>query len=131
MQVGHSVTIGEDTVIAGQVGIAGSTRIGNRVTLAGQVGVAGHLTIEDGVIATAQTGIPGLVEKGSVDLGLPRDREPRVAQVERGLRPVARAAEAAAGAGAEGRVAARPAALRLKPGYFFLAGFGGSSFGAS
>jgi UDP-3-O-[3-hydroxymyristoyl] glucosamine N-acyltransferase len=71
VQVGHSVTIGEDTVIAGQTGIAGSTHIGNRVTLAGQVGVAGHLTIGDGVIATAQTGIPGSVAKGSILSGSP------------------------------------------------------------
>jgi UDP-3-O-[3-hydroxymyristoyl] glucosamine N-acyltransferase len=71
VQVGHSVTIGEDTVLAGQVGVAGSTRIGHRVTLAGQVGVAGHLTIGDGVVATAQTGIPGSVEAGSVVSGYP------------------------------------------------------------
>jgi UDP-3-O-[3-hydroxymyristoyl] glucosamine N-acyltransferase len=71
VQVGHSVTIGEDTVLAGQVGIAGSARIGHRVTLAGQVGVAGHLTIGDGVIATAQTGIPNSVEPGSVISGYP------------------------------------------------------------
>jgi len=71
VQVGHSVAIGEDSVLAGQVGIAGSTRIGSRVTLAGQVGVAGHLTIGDGVVATAQTGIPGSVEEGSVVSGYP------------------------------------------------------------
>jgi UDP-3-O-[3-hydroxymyristoyl] glucosamine N-acyltransferase len=71
VQVGHSVTIGEDTVIAGQAGIAGSTHVGNRVTLAGQVGVGGHITIGDGVIATAQTGIPGSVAKGSVLSGSP------------------------------------------------------------
>lgn len=71
VQVGHSVTIGEDTVLAGQVGIAGSTRVGHRVTLAGQVGVAGHLTIGDGVIATAQTGIPSSVDAGTVVSGYP------------------------------------------------------------
>ena len=71
VQVGHSVTIGEDTVLAGQVGIAGSTRVGRRVTLAGQVGVAGHLDVGDGVIATAQTGIPASVEAGRVVSGYP------------------------------------------------------------
>jgi UDP-3-O-[3-hydroxymyristoyl] glucosamine N-acyltransferase len=71
VQVGHSVTIGEDSVLAGQVGIAGSTRVGSRVTLAGQVGVAGHLTIGDGAIATAQTGIPGTVAPGTVVSGTP------------------------------------------------------------
>lgn len=71
VQVGHSVTIGEDSVLAGQVGVAGSTRIGRRVTLAGQVGVAGHLEIGDGVVATAQTGIPGSLEPGAVVSGSP------------------------------------------------------------
>jgi len=71
VQVGHSVAIGEDSVLAGQVGVAGSTRIGSRVTLAGQVGVAGHLTIGDGVVATAQTGIPSSVEEGAVVSGYP------------------------------------------------------------
>jgi UDP-3-O-[3-hydroxymyristoyl] glucosamine N-acyltransferase len=71
VQIGHSVTIGEDTVLAGQAGIAGSTVVGSRVTLAGQVGVAGHLKIGDGVIATAQTGIPSSVEPGRVISGYP------------------------------------------------------------
>jgi UDP-3-O-[3-hydroxymyristoyl] glucosamine N-acyltransferase len=71
VQIGHSVTIGEHTVLAGQVGVAGSARIGNRVTLAGQVGVAGHLTVGDGAIATAQTGIPSSVDAGAVVSGSP------------------------------------------------------------
>jgi UDP-3-O-[3-hydroxymyristoyl] glucosamine N-acyltransferase len=71
VQVGHSVVIGADTVLAGQVGIAGSTKVGDRVTLAGQVGVAGHLTIGDGVIATAQTGIPNDVAAGALVSGYP------------------------------------------------------------
>ncbi|HVO12732.1 MAG TPA: UDP-3-O-(3-hydroxymyristoyl)glucosamine N-acyltransferase [Vicinamibacteria bacterium] len=71
VQVGHSVTVGSDTVLCGQVGIAGSSRVGSGVTLAGQVGVAGHLTIGDRVIATAQTGIPSSVEPGTVVSGYP------------------------------------------------------------
>jgi UDP-3-O-[3-hydroxymyristoyl] glucosamine N-acyltransferase len=71
VQIGHSVAIGADSVLAGQVGIAGSTKVGERVTLAGQVGVAGHLTIGDGVVATAQTGIPSSVDPGKVISGSP------------------------------------------------------------
>jgi UDP-3-O-[3-hydroxymyristoyl] glucosamine N-acyltransferase len=71
VQIGHSVTVGEDTVLAGQVGIAGSSRVGRQVTLAGQVGVAGHLNIGNGVIATAQTGIPSSVEEGKLVSGYP------------------------------------------------------------
>jgi UDP-3-O-[3-hydroxymyristoyl] glucosamine N-acyltransferase len=71
VQIGHSVTIGEDTVLAGQVGIAGSSRIGRGVTLAGQVGVAGHIAVGDGAVATAQTGIPSDVAPGAVVSGYP------------------------------------------------------------
>jgi UDP-3-O-[3-hydroxymyristoyl] glucosamine N-acyltransferase len=71
VQVGHSVTIGSDTVIAGQAGIAGSAQIGNRVTLAGQVGVVGHLKVGDGAIVTAQSGIPGDLEPGEIVSGSP------------------------------------------------------------
>jgi UDP-3-O-[3-hydroxymyristoyl] glucosamine N-acyltransferase len=71
VQVGHSVTIGEHSVLAGQVGIAGSTKLGKRVTLAGQVGVAGHLEIGDGAVATAQTGIPSSVDAGALVSGYP------------------------------------------------------------
>jgi UDP-3-O-[3-hydroxymyristoyl] glucosamine N-acyltransferase len=45
--------------------------VGNNVILAGQVGVAGHLTIGDGAIATAQTGIPGDVAAGTTVSGYP------------------------------------------------------------
>jgi UDP-3-O-[3-hydroxymyristoyl] glucosamine N-acyltransferase len=71
VQVGHSVSVGEDTILCGQVGISGSARVGSRVTLAGQVGVAGHLKIGDGAIATAQTGVPGDVPAGAVVSGYP------------------------------------------------------------
>jgi UDP-3-O-[3-hydroxymyristoyl] glucosamine N-acyltransferase len=71
VQVGHSVTVGQDTILVAQVGIAGSSKIGSRVTLAGQVGVAGHLTIGDGVIATAQSGIPSSVDPGAIVSGYP------------------------------------------------------------
>jgi UDP-3-O-[3-hydroxymyristoyl] glucosamine N-acyltransferase len=71
VQIGHSVTVGEDTVLAGQVGIAGSSHVGKGVTLAGQVGVAGHLTVGDGAIATAQTGIPSSIDPGRLVSGYP------------------------------------------------------------
>ena len=57
IQVGHNVEIGRDTVIAAQVGIAGSARIGNRVMIGGQSGIAGHLEVGDGVMLGAKTGV--------------------------------------------------------------------------
>jgi UDP-3-O-[3-hydroxymyristoyl] glucosamine N-acyltransferase len=71
VQVGHGSTVGEDTLLCAQVGLAGSTVIGKNVILAGQVGVAGHCTVGDGAIATAQSGIPNDVAPGKVVSGYP------------------------------------------------------------
>lgn len=71
VQVGHGSTVGENTLLCAQVGLAGSTTIGRNVILAGQVGVAGHLTVGDGAVATAQTGIPSDVAPGAVVSGYP------------------------------------------------------------
>src|SRR4029079_7945008 len=69
--IAHGVKIGRDTLLAAQVGIAGSTTLEDRVTLARQVGVSAHLTLSTGVVATAQTGIPNSVEAGSFVSGYP------------------------------------------------------------
>lgn len=71
VQVGHGSSVGENTLLCAQVGLAGSTHVGKNVILAGQVGVAGHLTVGDGAIATAQTGIPSDVAPGAVVSGYP------------------------------------------------------------
>lgn len=71
VQVAHGVHVGARVLLAGQVGIAGSTTIEDDVVLAGQVGVAGHITIGKGVIATAQTGIPNSVDAGQFISGYP------------------------------------------------------------
>jgi UDP-3-O-[3-hydroxymyristoyl] glucosamine N-acyltransferase len=71
VQVGHGASVGEDTLLCAQVGLAGSTRVGKSVILAGQVGVAGHCTIGDGAIATAQSGIPSDVAPNTTVSGYP------------------------------------------------------------
>ncbi|MDA2926697.1 UDP-3-O-(3-hydroxymyristoyl)glucosamine N-acyltransferase [Acidobacteria bacterium AH-259-G07] len=71
VQVGHGSRVGRHTILAAQVGLAGSTRVGNNVMLAGQVGAAGHLSIGDRVVATAQTGIARSVESGKTISGTP------------------------------------------------------------
>jgi UDP-3-O-[3-hydroxymyristoyl] glucosamine N-acyltransferase len=71
VQVGHGSTVGENSLLCAQVGLAGSTTVGRNVTLAGQVGVAGHCHIGDGAIATAQSGIPNDVAPGKVVSGYP------------------------------------------------------------
>jgi len=70
-QVGHACKVGEDTLLCGQVGLAGSTTVGNRCILAGQVGAAGHLTIGDGATISSQSGVPGDVPAGAVYSGYP------------------------------------------------------------
>jgi UDP-3-O-[3-hydroxymyristoyl] glucosamine N-acyltransferase len=71
VQIGHNVTIGEDTILVAQVGIAGSTEVGNRVALGGQVGVVGHIKIGDGAMIGAQSGVGQEVAPGQVLSGSP------------------------------------------------------------
>lgn len=71
VQVGHNVAVGEDVILCGQVGIAGSARIEDRATLAGQVGVNDHVTVGKGAIATGQAGVTGSVSSGAVVSGMP------------------------------------------------------------
>ena len=58
-------------MLAGQVGIAGSTQIGNQVTLAGQVGVAGHLDDRRRRHRHRADRDPGSVERGAIVSGYP------------------------------------------------------------
>jgi UDP-3-O-[3-hydroxymyristoyl] glucosamine N-acyltransferase len=71
VQIGHSCTVGEDTLLCAQVGLAGTSHIGNRVILAGQAGVAGHLTIGDDVVLTAKSATSHDVPEGKVISGIP------------------------------------------------------------
>ncbi len=57
IQIAHNVEIGENTVIAAQSGISGSTKIGKNCVVGGQVGIVGHLTIADGTRINAQSGV--------------------------------------------------------------------------
>ncbi len=69
--VGHSSSVGENSVLCGQSGLAGTTTVGKRCILAGQVGVAGHLTIGDGATITAQSGVPNDVPAEVLYSGYP------------------------------------------------------------
>ena len=57
IQIAHNVEIGNNTVIAAQAGISGSTKIGNNVMIGGQAGIVGHLQIADGSKINAQSGV--------------------------------------------------------------------------
>lgn len=71
VQIGHSCTVAEDTLICAQTGLAGSSHIGSRVILAGQVGIAGHLKIGDDVVVTAKSATSHNVEPGKIISGIP------------------------------------------------------------
>ena len=71
IQLAHNVEVGSHTVMASQVGVAGSAKIGEWCMFGGQVGVAGHIKVGDHVNVGAQSGIPGNTKSGSTLVGYP------------------------------------------------------------
>ena len=72
IQVGHNAEIGNNTVIAAQSGVSGSTKIGNNVMIGGQAGIVGHITIADGSKINAQSGVSkSLKNPNSIVTGSP------------------------------------------------------------
>lgn len=71
VHLGHNVQIGEDCLICGQVGMAGSAKVGNNCVFAGQCGVSDNIFVGDNVIAGGATKIMSNVPKGRVLLGYP------------------------------------------------------------
>lgn len=63
IMIAHNVEIGENTVMAAQSGISGSSKIGKNCMFGGQVGVVGHISIADGVKVGAQSGIQKSIRK--------------------------------------------------------------------
>lgn len=71
IQIAHNVEIGENTAIAAQTGIAGSSKIGKNCLIGGQVGIAGHIHIGNGVKIQAQSGIGRNIKDGEMIQGSP------------------------------------------------------------
>lgn len=71
IQIAHNVEIGENTVIAAQTGVAGSTKIGKNCMIGGQVGIIGHLTIGNNVKIAAQSGVGNNVKDDAIIQGSP------------------------------------------------------------
>ena len=71
IQIAHNVEIGENTVIAAQTGISGSTKIGKNCMIGGQVGMAGHITVGNNVKIGAQSGVTKSVKDNQVINGTP------------------------------------------------------------
>ena len=70
-QVAHNVDVDQNSAMAAQVGIAGSSKIGKNVLIGGQVGISGHLKIADQTKIVAQSGIPSTVKKAQTLMGTP------------------------------------------------------------
>ena len=71
IQIAHNVEIGENTAIAAQSGVAGSTKIGKNCMIGGQVGIIGHIKIGDNVKIQAQAGVTSNIESNSRVTGTP------------------------------------------------------------
>lgn len=71
IQVAHNVELGDNTVIAAQAGVSGSTRFGKNVMIGGQAGVTGHLNIGDGVKIQAQAAVIHDIESNKGVSGVP------------------------------------------------------------
>jgi UDP-3-O-[3-hydroxymyristoyl] glucosamine N-acyltransferase len=72
IQIAHNVEIGQNTVIAAQAGVSGSTKIGNNVMIGGQVGIVGHVQIADGTKINAQSGVSkSIKQKNTAITGSP------------------------------------------------------------
>jgi UDP-3-O-[3-hydroxymyristoyl] glucosamine N-acyltransferase len=66
IQIAHNVEIGENTVIAAQTGISGSTKVGKNCIVGGQVGIVGHITIADGTRINAQSGVSKSIKGNNI-----------------------------------------------------------------
>ena len=89
IQVGHNVRIGQNTAIAGCVGISGSTTIGSNCLVGGQSGFAGHITIANDVVVTGGTEVsksirdPGIYSSGLGGLVTNLERRKNTARFHR------------------------------------------------
>ncbi len=63
IQIAHNVEIGQNTVVASQAGVSGSTKIGENSIIGGQAGIVGHITIAKGSKINAQSGIAKTIKE--------------------------------------------------------------------
>ena len=89
--IGPNVEVGENTVVAGLVAIAGSTKIGKNCMIGGSTGIAGHLKIGAGATIAAKSGVARDVPAGETMGGIPAQP---VRQWRRSMAAVARLGKA-------------------------------------
>ncbi|MEE2946231.1 MAG: UDP-3-O-(3-hydroxymyristoyl)glucosamine N-acyltransferase [Pseudomonadota bacterium] len=93
VQIGHNVVIGTNSLLCGQVGVAGSTQIGNNTVLGGQTGVGDNLKVGDNVITGAGTMVLSNVPSGRAMLGYPAMKMETHIEAYKGLRRLSRLAK--------------------------------------
>ena len=71
IQIAHNCTVGDNTVMAAQAGVAGSAKIGRQCMVGGQVGIVGHIAIADGTQIGAQSGVNRATKPGERIMGSP------------------------------------------------------------
>ena len=71
IQIAHNVRVGENSAMASQVGISGSTHIGKRNRIGGQVGLSGHISTADDVVLYAQSGVAASIDNNGIYFGSP------------------------------------------------------------
>ncbi len=80
-QIAHNAIVGENTVMAAQTGLAGSSKIGNNCVVAGQVGIVGHIEIGDQVVIGAQSGVTHSIKSNSTILGTPAQEASKMKKI--------------------------------------------------
>jgi UDP-3-O-[3-hydroxymyristoyl] glucosamine N-acyltransferase len=87
IQIAHNVVVGENTVMAAQSGISGSTKIGKNSMIGGQVGFTGHLDIAERTFIGAQAGVAkSIPDPGKSFLGSPAKEKMTFARIESATR---------------------------------------------
>jgi UDP-3-O-[3-hydroxymyristoyl] glucosamine N-acyltransferase len=71
IQIAHNCDLGEHTLMAAQVGLAGSTTLGRNVVMGGQSGTAGHLKIADFITIAGKAGVTKSLEGAKMYAGFP------------------------------------------------------------
>lgn len=90
VQVGHNVIVGEDCLLCGQCGVAGSTRIGDRTVLGGQVGVVDNITVGSDVVVAGGAIVNSNAPAGRVLMGYPAVRMETNIEMYKSLRRLPR-----------------------------------------
>ncbi len=86
VHVAHNCIVGENSAMAAQVGISGSSKVGKRNRIGGQVGLAGHLELTDDVIIAAQSGVAKSIHKKGMYFGSPAKEKMHAFKIEACLR---------------------------------------------